>query len=161
VEVIFKFISMNLDFFQLLIIDYFIWALDFNFGFNPSDLTLRSSLFREGMFDFSYYSRLVLYFEFFCMNVDNNMYFIENFLNFKIYLTFLSIRDFLFSIIKSSVCLSICYYFLLKFFGLALKGNDCKLMVLNLPPIFFKKKREYVYLDYYLWWFLKRSLNKI
>jgi len=149
VEVIFRFISMDLDYLQFLIIDYLIWSLDFNFGFKYNkDLTLYYNLFREGMCDFLYSSRLGSYLEFFCAN--NSVYFIDNFFNFKFYFIFLSIRDFLFGIIRSSVFLSICYYFLLVLLGLGLHYNSYRLMVLNLPLFFLKKKKEYVFLDYYL-----------
>lgn len=107
------------------------------------------SLFREGIFDFLYSSRLSSYFEFFGRN--KSIYFTNSLFNFKIYFTFLNIRDFLFSIIGLSVRLSVCYYFLLENLGLILKDNSYKLMVLNLPPFFFKKKRGFAFLDYYLW----------
>jgi hypothetical protein len=159
VELIFRFVSMNLDFLNLLIVDYFIWSLDFNFGFKSKDLSLNDYLFREGVFDFRYCSRLNSYFEFFGMNVNNRSYFVNSFFNFKIYFVFLSIRDFLFSIIRWSSRLSICYYFLLNILGLVVKENSYKLMRLNLPSIFFKKKYIYSFLDYYLWWSLDRSLK--
>jgi len=109
---------------------------------------LNKFLFREGMFDFLYSSRLNSYFEFFSRN--KNFYYVNSFFKFKSYFTFLNIRDLLFSVIRLSVSLSICYYFLLKALGLMLKGNSYKLMVLNLPPFFFKKKSEFAFLDYYL-----------
>lgn len=138
VETIFKFLSINFGFLQFVIIDYLIWSIDFNLGFKTSNLMLNKFLFREGMFDFLYSSRLSSYFEFFSRN--KNFYYVNSFFNFKTYFTFLNIRDFLFSIIRSSVSLSICYYFLLKILGLMLKDNSYKLMVLNLPPFFLKKK---------------------